>query len=73
MPYTFLVDWTTMALGIYGFELIAVIHGTVDLVWSGALGVVGLRVLLKLRTGPALILTLLSAAFTVPLLAIFAR
>ncbi len=73
LPYTFLVDWTTMALGIYEFELIAIIHGMVDLVWSVALGVIGLKVLLKLSTGMALILTLLGAAFTIPLLAVFAR
>jgi len=73
MPYTFLVDWTALAFGVFDFSLIGAIHGGVDLVWSIALQVIGLRVLLGLRTAPALGLSLISNALTLPLLAIFAR
>ncbi|WP_036219464.1 YIP1 family protein [Calidithermus chliarophilus] len=73
MPYTFAVDWTTLAFGAFGMGLIVYVHGVVDLVWSVALQVVGLRVLLGLPAGLALGLTLLSTLFTLPLLMIFAR
>lgn len=73
MPYTFAVDWTTLAFGAFGTGLIVYVHGVVDLVWSVALQVVGLRVLLGLPAGLALGLTLLSTLFTLPLLMIFAR
>lgn len=72
-PYTFAVDWTTLAFGAFGTGLIVYVHGVVDLVWSVALQVVGLRVLLGLPAGLALGLTLLSTLFTLPLLMIFAR
>jgi hypothetical protein len=73
MPYTFLVDWTTLALGVFGFGLIVYIHGTVDLVWSLTLQVIGLKVLLGLKTKLALGLVLINAVFTFPYLAILAR
>lgn len=73
MPYTFAVDWVTLALGAYGLGLIAIIHGTVDLLWSLLLGFIGLRVLLKLNTLPALLVLLASQAITFPLLTTFAR
>ncbi len=73
MPYTFLVDWTTLALGVFDMSLIGYIHGGVDLIWSVTLQVIGLRVLLGLRTGFALLLAVVSAAFTLPLLGLFAR
>ena len=73
MPYTFAVDWTAIALNAYGFGLIAVLHGTVDLVWATALMVIGLRRLLGIETKLALGVLLLSAAVGTPLLALFAR
>ena len=73
MPYTFLVDWSTLALGVFDISLIGYIHGGIDLVWSIALQVIGLRVMMGLRTGQALGLSLASTAVTLPLLAIFAR
>ena len=34
MPYTFLIDWTAIALNAFNSEIIIVLHGVVDLVWS---------------------------------------
>lgn len=73
MPYTFAVDWITLALGAYGLGLIAIIHGAVDLLWSLLLSFIGLRVLLGLKALPALALLLASQAFTFPLQILFAR
>jgi hypothetical protein len=73
MPYTFAVDWTAIALDAYGFGLIAILHGTVDLVWSITLSVIGLRQLLGIETRLALGLMLLNIAVTLPLLILFAR
>jgi hypothetical protein len=73
MPYTFLVDWTTLAFGVFGVGLIGVVHAGVDLVWSLILQTIGLRVLLGLGTRFALGLSVISTAVTLPLLAIFAR
>lgn len=73
LPYTFAVDWTAIALNAYGFGLIAVLHGAVDLIWSLTLGVIGLRVLLGLKPRLAVELSLLSTVVSLPLLAIFAR
>ncbi len=38
MPYTFLIDWTAIALNVYRSGVIIILHGVVDLVWSLALG-----------------------------------
>jgi hypothetical protein len=73
MPYTFLVDWTTLVLGVFQFGLIGILHAGVDLVWSVILQVIGLRVLLGLKPGLAVGLSLVSTAGTLPFLAIFAR
>ena len=73
MPYTFLVDWTTLAFGIYGIGLIGIVHGGVDLVWSLTLQTIGLRVLVGLDTKLALGLSVISTAVTLPLLALLAR
>lgn len=73
MPYTFAVDWTAIALNAYGLGLIAILHGTVDLVWSTALLATGLRRLLGAPARLALAGALLSAAATLPLLALLAR
>jgi len=73
MPYTFAVDWTAIALDAYDFGLIAILHGSIDLVWSVALLTIGLRRLLLVPTTLALASALLSATTTLPLLAIFAR
>jgi len=73
MPYTFLVDWTTLAFGIYGIGLIGIVHGGVDLVWSLTLQTIGLRVLVGLDTKLALGLSVISEAVTLPLLALLAR
>lgn len=73
MPYTFLVDWTTLALGVFGFGLIVYIHGIVDLLWSLTLQVIGLKVLLGLKTKLALGLVFVSTLVTFPYLAILAR
>jgi multisubunit Na+/H+ antiporter MnhF subunit len=73
VTYSFLVDWTTLALGAFDIGLIGYIHGGVDLVWSVTLQVIGLRVLLGLKTGFAIGLSLASTAFTLPFLALFAR
>lgn len=73
MPYTLAVDWASLALGVFGFGLIVFIHGTVDLVWSFALTVIGLHVLLRLEWRTAMLLNLLSTLVSLPLLAVFAR
>ena len=54
-------------------SLIDYIHGGVDLVLTTIIQVIGLRVMLGLRTGSAIALSLLCNAFTIPFLAIFAR
>jgi hypothetical protein len=73
LPYSFLVDWTALAFGVFGIGLIGIIHGAIDLVWSTVLQVIGLRTLLGLRTGFALGLSLASTVCTLPFLALFAR
>jgi hypothetical protein len=73
MPYTFLVDWLSIALSTFNFEVVFVVHGMVDLVWTIALQIVGLRHLFGLSTRLALMLTLISTALVLPLLGIFAR
>lgn len=73
MPYTFLVDWSTLALGIFGFGLIVYIHGVVDLVWGFVLTVIGLHVLLRLDWRTAIVLNLLATPLVMPFGAIFAR
>lgn len=73
MPYTFLVDWTAIALGAYGSGVIILLHGMVDLVWSLVLGVIGLRRLLGLETQLALIVSIIGAFVVIPIQALFAR
>ena len=73
MPYTFLIDWTAIALNAFNSQVIVVLHGVVDLVWSLALQVIGLRQLLGIETRLALIASVISAAVGVPLLALLAR
>ena len=73
MPYTFLIDWTAIALNAFNSQVIVVLHGVVDLVWSLALQVIGLRQLLGIETKLALIVAVISSAVGVPLLALFAR
>lgn len=72
MPYTFVVDWLSLALGVFGLGLIAWVHGVVDLLWSLTLQVIGLRTL-GLPTRQAVPLTLASSLVTMPLLMSFAR
>ena len=73
MPYTFLIDWTAIALNLYGSEVIIILHGVVDLVWSLALGIIGLRRLVGIRTKLAVTVSLINVAVGIPLLALFAR
>jgi Yip1 domain len=73
MPYTFLVDWTTIALNAFNSNIIVGLHGVVDLMWSLALSVIGLRQLLGIETKLALTVSLISSAVGIPLLALFAR
>ncbi len=73
MPYTFLIDWTSIALNVYGTGVIIILHGVVDLVWSLALGVIGLRQLLAISTKLALTVSLINVAVGIPLLALVAR
>ena len=73
MPYTFLVDWTAIALNVYGSGVIIILHGVVDLVWSLALGVIGLRRLLGLSAKFALAVSLIGALVVMPLQALLAR
>jgi len=73
MPYTFLVDWTLIALNAFNSQVVVGLHGVVDLVWSLALQVIGLRRLLGIETKLALIVSLISSAVGMPLLALLAR
>lgn len=73
MPYSFLIDWSTLALGVFGFGLIVYIHGAVDLVWSLVLSVIGLQVLLQLDWRTAIGLNLIATSLVMPFGAIFAR
>ena len=66
MPYTFLMDWTALALGMFGFGLIVYIHGTVDLVWSFIPTVIGLHVLLKLEWRTAIVINLIATPLIMP-------
>jgi hypothetical protein len=72
MPYTFLIDWTTLALGVFGLGLIALIHGTVVLIWSITLQMIGLCRSLGLPGRLALGLTLVNTVVIMPLRIIFA-
>jgi hypothetical protein len=73
MPYTFLIDWTLIALNAFNSQVVVGLHGVVDLVWSLALLVIGLRRLLGIETKLALIVSLISSAVGAPLLGLFAR
>jgi hypothetical protein len=73
MPFILLSDWIAIALGAYQPAVLTIGHGGVALLWGILLSVCGLRTLLGVRTGLALALTLVSSAFQIPLLAIFAR
>ncbi len=73
MPYTFLVDWTLIALNAFNSSVVFGLHGVVDLVWSLVLQVIGLRRLLGIETKLALTVSLISSAVGMPLLALFAR
>jgi hypothetical protein len=73
MPYTFLVDWIAIALNAFTSDVIVVLHGVVDLVWTVVLQVVGLRRLLGVESRLALTVSLIGAAVSVPLLALLAR
>ncbi len=73
MPYTFLVDWTLIALNAFDSQIVVGLHGVVDLVWSLALGVIGLRRLLGIETKLALTVSLIGSAVGMPLLALLAR
>ncbi len=73
MPYTFLIDWTAVALNAFNSDVIVSLHGVVDLLWSLALQVVGLRRLLGLEFKLALSVSLIGLAVQLPLLALVAR
>ncbi len=70
MPFILLSDWLLIALNAY--DLAEYSHSLVA-VWSLVLTVIGLRRLLGVKTGLAIVLGLVSLLFTIPILAIFSR
>lgn len=73
MPYTFLVDWTTIAFNAFTSDIIVGLHGVVDLIWSLALQVIGLRRLLGIENKLAISVAAIGFAMQLPLLALLAR
>ena len=73
MPYTFLVDWTPITLNAFNSQVVVGLHGVVDLLWSLALDVIGLRRLLGIEPKLALTVSLISQVVAMPLLAVLAR
>jgi hypothetical protein len=70
MPITLASDWVLVALDRY--DLAQFTHSLL-LPWAFYLTVVGMKVVLGVKTSTAAILFLISTALTLPLLAIFAR
>ena len=70
MPFILLTDWLFIAVDRY--DIAEVVH-SLTLPWSWVLTVIGLNVVLGVRTARALVLALVSTPLTLPLLAIFAR
>ena len=70
MPVSLLSDWLLIALGAYR---IAEYTHPLAAVWGVVLTVLGLKQMLGVRTGMAVVLALASEVLTIPFLAIFAR
>ena len=73
MPNTFFVDWIAIAFNAFNSNMIVGLHGVVDLIWSLALSVIGLRQLLGIEIKLALTASLINTAVGIPVLALFAR
>jgi hypothetical protein len=70
MPFILLSDWLLIILDAYW---IAEYTHPLAAVWGLVLTVIGLKRMLGVRTGLAILLTLVSMLLTIPFLAIFAR
>jgi hypothetical protein len=70
MPFILLSDWLLIAVNAYG---VAEYTHPLAAVWGLVLTVIGLKRMLNVKTGLAVVLALVSMLVTIPFLAIFAR
>ncbi len=70
MPFVLASDWLLVAMNAY--PIAEYTHPLVA-VWGAGLGFIGVKKLLGLQTGLALVLSAISFGVSIPLLAIFAR